>query len=83
MLRDNSLEAPRILLVLLRKKPVERISLSKVAGFACAKARASRYFLNSPGVTTFTRLSVHCALRIVATKSCNGFLKSSSQWAPG
>src|SRR5204862_7314336 len=31
------------------------------------------------GVTMFTRLSVHCALKMVAIKSCNGFLKSSSR----
>src|SRR6476660_9637372 len=73
--------APRILLVLLRKKPVERISVSNVAGLALANARASGYFLNSAGVTMFTRLSVHCALKMVAIRSCNGFPKSSSQCA--
>ena len=45
--------------------------------------RASGYFLNSAGVTMFTRLSVHCALKMVAIKSCNGFPKSSSQCASG
>ena len=33
--------------------------------------------------TMFTRLSVHCALKMVAIKSCNGFPKSSSQCASG
>src|SRR4051794_40479399 len=72
-----------MLLVLLRKKPVERISFSNVAGIAPANAAASRYFLNKKGVTMFTRLLVHCALKIVAIRSCNGFLKSSSQCASG
>ena len=40
-------------------------------------------FAKSAGVTMFTRLSVHCAERIVATNNCSGFLKFSSQCAPG
>src|SRR5580704_2334304 len=47
------------------------------------------YFAKSPGVTSFTRLSVHCADRIVATKSSHasrcsrgtfgwGYISSSS-----
>src|ERR1700752_1415479 len=31
----------------------------------------------------FTRLSVHCAERMVATNSSSGLVKSSSQWASG
>jgi N6-L-threonylcarbamoyladenine synthase len=31
------------------------------------------YFLNNAGVTIFTRLSVHCADKTVATSSCSGF----------
>ena len=42
-----------------------------------------RYFAKSAGVTRFTRLSVHCAERIVATSSSSGLRKSSSQCAPG
>ena len=68
---------------LLRKKPVERISCSSSAGSAAAKAAALRYFANSAGVTLFTRSSVHCAERIVATSSSSGVAKSREQRASG
>ena len=42
-----------------------------------------RYFLNSSAVTMFTRLSVHCAERIVATSNSSGLEKFSSQCASG
>ena len=38
---------------------------------------------NSVGVTELTRRSVVCAERTVATSSCSGVSKSSSQWAYG
>jgi hypothetical protein len=56
-----------------RKKPVERISGSSSAAAAPASAFASGYFLNSAGVTMFTRTSVDCADRIVATSSSKAF----------
>ena len=38
-------------------------------------SKAVGYFANSPGVTIFTRTSVDCAERIVATRSSNGVWK--------
>src|ERR1700691_6168432 len=61
--------APMSDLALLLKKPVERISPPSSAGFAAAKSAISGYFRNKPGVTSLTRLSVHCADRMVATSS--------------
>ncbi len=52
-----------------RKKPVDRISFSRSGAAAAASDRASGYRLNSAGVTMFTRWSVDCADRIVATSS--------------
>jgi len=57
---------------LLLKNPVERISFASSAWLACAKSSIAGYFLNKPGVTSLTRLSVHCAERIVATSNCQG-----------
>ena len=59
-------------LALLRKKPVLWIAFSIAGSGAAAKAAGSGYFLNSSGVTMFTRSSVHCAERIVATSSSKG-----------
>jgi hypothetical protein len=52
-----------------RKKPVDLIIASSSFGFAAAKSLVVLYFLKSAGVTIFTRLSVHCADKTVATKS--------------
>src|ERR1017187_4391272 len=68
---------------LLRKKPVDLMAASISANGASAKSLALRYFLNSSVVTMFTRLSVHCAERIVATSSCSGLEKVSWQGAFG
>src|ERR1700685_3074873 len=61
--------APISDLALLLKKPVERISLPSSAWFAAAKSAISGYFRNRPGGTSLTRLSVHCAERMVATSN--------------
>jgi hypothetical protein len=57
---------------LLRKKPVDLMACSSSASGAFAKSAAVRYFLNNSFVTMLTRLSVHCAERMVATSSCSG-----------
>src|SRR3954469_21986911 len=54
---------------LLRKNPVERMSGSSSSGFKRAKCCGVGYFLKMAGVTMFTRASVHCADRMVATSS--------------
>ena len=54
-----------------RKKPVETICFSSDACLARASAWASGYFAKSAGVTMFTRASVDCADRIVATSNSN------------
>src|ERR1017187_9999319 len=59
------------------------MSRSSSAMFAFAKSAAERYFLNRVSVTMLTRLSVHCAERIVATKSSSGLAWFNSQCAPG
>src|SRR5947199_76799 len=59
--------------VLLRKNPVLWISCSSTLGSAAAKSRAVRYFVKRAGVTMFTRASVDCADRIVATSRSSGF----------
>src|SRR5258708_16392619 len=41
------------------------------------------YFANKPGVTSFTRLSVHCAERMVATSSSQGVWCERAQVTPG
>ena len=68
---------------LLRKKPVVLMACSSSASGAFAKSAAERYFLNNSAVTMFTRLSVHCAERIVATSNSSGLEKFSSQCASG
>ncbi len=50
---------------------------------ASAKARASGKRAKRVGVTWFTRSSVHCADKMVATSSCSGPSKSNSQRASG
>lgn len=57
---------------LLRKKPVVLTNSSMDAMSASAKLLASGKRANKAGVTLFTRSSVHCADRIVATSSCTG-----------
>jgi hypothetical protein len=54
-----------------RKNPVDLICFSSDAGRAEASAEAFGYFAKSAGVTMFTRASVDCADRIVATSSSN------------
>src|SRR5690242_2261569 len=60
---------PMIDFVLLRKKPVLWISCSSTRGSALTKSAAVLYFAKSVGVTMFTRASVDCAERMVATSS--------------
>src|SRR5579863_4066605 len=69
--------------VLLRKKPVGRMSCSSSLGFAYANAFGFGYFGKSVLATSFTRTSVHCADRIVEIKSWNGLSWCSSQVAAG
>src|ERR1700751_115276 len=52
-------------------------------GFAYANAAGVGYFLKSPGVTMFTRSSVHCADRIVEIRSWNGLSCFNAQLAAG
>ena len=56
-----------------RKKPVDWICGSSSSVVAFASDWALGYRLKSAGVTWFTRSSVHCADRIVATSSSYGF----------
>src|SRR5438876_8329106 len=72
-----------MLRALLRKKPVDWIAASSSRGGAVAKAFAFGKRANKPGVTWFTRASVHCAERMVATRSCNGFSCWRAQRASG
>ena len=51
---------------------VERMSFARTSGFTAAKSFGVGYLANNPGVTSLTRLSVHCAERIVATSSSQG-----------
>ena len=51
---------------LLRYSPHSLISGSSSSGSSFARAFASGYRGNSRAVTMFTRLSVHCAERMVA-----------------
>src|SRR5271156_3578512 len=67
------------LLVLARKKPVERTSSSTWSGFAAARDSASGYAAKSAGVTMFTRASVLWADRMVAASNWKGSLKSNAQ----
>ena len=56
-------------LLLFRKKPVEWMISINSSSSAPAILRGDENRLNRPGVTMFTRTSVHWALRIVATTS--------------
>ena len=66
--------APTIDFDLLLKNPVLLMSCASTSGRTAAKSCGVGYFLNRPGVTSLTRLSVHCAERIVATSSSHGFV---------
>src|SRR5678815_1804151 len=77
------LAAPIIDFDLLLKKPVLRISLARTSGATAAKSSGVGYLANRPGVTSFTRLSVHCAERIVATSNSQGLPCFNAQVAPG
>ena len=68
-------------LVLARKKPVGRSTASISSRSAPASASAVGQRENSVGVTVLTMTSVVCAESTVATSSCSGVSKSSSQWA--
>ncbi len=70
-------------LVLARKNPVGLRISSTSSGLAAASSSGPGYLANSAGVVMFTRLSVVCADKTVATRSSNGLVKSSSQWASG
>ena len=65
--------APTIDLALLLKNPVERISWASTSGATAAKSWGVGYLANRPGVTSLTRLSVHCAESMVATSNSHGF----------
>src|SRR5438552_17256668 len=75
--------APVIDFALLLKNPVERISFAKTSGRTAAKSPRVGYLANSPGVTSLTRLSVHCAERIVATSNSQGVRCVSAQVTSG
>jgi len=68
---------------LLRKNPVDRISGSSCCGSSRAKSCTVGYFLNSSGVTMFTRTSVDCAERMVATTSSHASLCVNAQVTSG
>ncbi len=57
-------------LVFCRKNPVDWTSRSISAAGAAASAAGVGKRAKSAGVTMLTRSSVHCAERIVATRSC-------------
>src|SRR5277367_7019384 len=80
---DTFLAAPISDFALLLKNPVERISCASSAWLAFAKSAIVGYLANKPGVTSLTRLSVHCAERIVATRSSHALLWVSAQVAFG
>src|SRR5436190_14953321 len=65
----------RMLLALLRKKPVDWMSFSRSSWGTFAYSAADLYLRKRDLVTRLTRSSVHCAERIVATRSSKGFLK--------
>ncbi len=77
----SALAIPRRDLAFALKKPVERMTSSRAPGGAAASDAASGKRLKTSGVTMFTRASVHCAERIVATRSSSGRPKSSEQLA--
>src|ERR1700677_2196295 len=75
--------APTIDFALLLKNPVLRISSASTSGFTAAKSGGVGYLANRPGVTRFTRLSVHCAERIVATSNSHGLRCTNAHVALG
>src|SRR5262245_11209392 len=79
----SALAIPDRARALARKNPVEWISRSSVARSALAQSCARWYRRNRSAVTTFTRSSVHCAERIVATRSSSGVLKRRARAASG
>lgn len=68
------LAAPTMDLALLLKNPVERMSWARTSGATAAKSTGVGYLANSPGVTSLTRLSVHWADKMVATRSSQGLV---------
>ena len=80
---DHLPAAPTIDLALLLKKPVLRMSCASTSGRTAAKSCGVGYLANRPGVTSLTRLSVHCAERMVATSNSQGLLWCSAQVASG
>src|SRR5580704_4278908 len=68
---------------LFRKNPVVRINSSNSGNDAAAITLGVGNALNKAGVTKFTRTSVHCADRIVATVNSHAFLWLSAQTTPG
>ena len=70
-------------LVFARKNPVGRNTASISSRSAPASASAVGHRENRVGVTEFTMTSVVWAESTVATRSCSGVSKSSSQWAYG
>src|SRR6266516_2584749 len=75
--------APTIDFALLLKNPVLRISFANTSGRTAAKSSGPAYFANRPGVTSLTRLSVHCAERIVSTSNSHGLRCVSAQVTSG
>ncbi len=75
--------APWIDFDLFRKNPVVRITSSSSGREAAAIAAGVGYIPNSVGVTRFTRASVHCADRIVATVSSHAFRWFSAHTTSG
>ena len=68
-LRDRALE---------RKNPVGLTNVSSSSRSASASDLGFGNLLNRSGVTLFTRSSVHCADKIVATNNSNGFRNLNS-----
>ena len=66
-----------------QRKRVDLICDSNSPGVARASVDASGYLSNNAGVTRLTRLSVHCAERMVATSSSYASRKRSSLNASG
>ena len=71
VLLHERLAAARMLFAFDRKNPVDWMIRSSSSGSIAAKSRAVRQRAKSSGVTRFTRLSVHCAERIVAISNCS------------
>ena len=68
-----------ILLLLLRYKPIELISFARISSLTVLISNAVGYFSKSAGVTMFTRTSVDCADKMVATNNSNGVVKRSPE----